>query len=270
MKYQAKKRFGQNFLQDNFIINHLFEIIKSDISKQIVEIGPGLGALTSNLCQLAKQVHVIEIDNQIVDYLKTTAYAEQLIIHHQDVLTFDFRQLTPSLTIIGNLPYNISTPLLFKMTNYVDICHAMFFMLQKEVVNRLTAQPGSSQFGKLSILLQYFFYIEDVLDIPPSAFSPQPKVDSKFIKIIPNLGQHGIAKNHENFTKLVKTAFMMKRKTIYNNLKQILPKETLIHLNIDPGARPEDLTIEQYILLSNHLTEHQTTIKGSNQYESTR
>ncbi|QRN41085.1 MAG: 16S rRNA (adenine(1518)-N(6)/adenine(1519)-N(6))-dimethyltransferase RsmA [Neisseriaceae bacterium] len=253
MKYKAKKRFGQNFLQDTFLIQHILQSISPTSFETLVEIGPGLGALTAPLSQTVKTIHVIEIDNDIVNFLSKQTYSNQLVIHHQDVLNYNFNELPSPQKIIGNLPYNISTPLLFKLTNYINLIESMFFMLQKEVAERLIAQPGSSQFGRLSVLLQYYFNIEIILEIPPTAFKPVPKVDSAFIRMLPNQGAHGKVNNWEHFSKLVKQSFSMKRKTIFNNLKSILEQNTLLKLNINPTLRPEELSIEQYVLLSNYL-----------------
>ncbi|MCV2508847.1 MAG: 16S rRNA (adenine(1518)-N(6)/adenine(1519)-N(6))-dimethyltransferase RsmA [Neisseriaceae bacterium] len=253
MKYQAKKRFGQNFLQDTFLIQHILQLIKATDCETFIEIGPGLGALTNPLSQIIETIHVIEIDNDIVNFLATQPYADRLIIHHQDVLNFNFNELPSPQKIVGNLPYNISTPLLFKLSEYIHLIDSMFFMLQKEVAERLIAQPGSSQFGKLSVLLQYFFDIEILLEIPPTAFEPIPKVDSAFIRMLPNEGYHGKVDDWAQFSKLIKQAFSMKRKTIFNNLKSTLDKKTLLELGINPSLRPEDISIKKYVLLSNHL-----------------
>lgn len=253
MIYHAKKRFSQNFLKNDFLIKHIVSFIHPHPKETLIEIGPGPGALTHLLSQQVSQLHVIEIDQALVKLLQQSAYAKRLIIHHQDVLDFNFNALASPQKIVGNLPYHISTPLLFKLLNYKHRISGLYFMLQKELAERLFAVTGSSRYGQLSILLQYHFAIEPLLEIPPEAFSPRPKVNSLFIRLLPIIPQISIH-NWSCFMSLVKQAFHMRRKTLLNNLKAKLNKNDLISLNIDTSSRPQELSVRQYVELSNFLS----------------
>ncbi|MFH4354261.1 MAG: 16S rRNA (adenine(1518)-N(6)/adenine(1519)-N(6))-dimethyltransferase RsmA [Neisseriaceae bacterium] len=258
MNYLAKKRFGQHFLQDDYLIHSIIKLIDPSPSETLVEIGPGRGALTKPLCQLVEHLHVIELDRDLIHFLQQTSYSQQLIIHHQNVLTFEFQTLPAPYKIVGNLPYNISTPLLFYLLQYEKFIHSTYFMLQKEVALRLTAKPGTSQFSKLSVLLQYHFDIEILLNVPADAFVPKPKVESAVIRMIPRPPPLK-AKNWQQFSRLITHAFQMKRKTIFNNLRSLVSKEELLNLDIDPQQRPETISIEKYVRLSNSLSNRNKT-----------
>ena len=254
-QHTARKRFGQNFLQDSRIIADIVQAVRPQPADTVVEIGPGLGAITEPLAAKLDCLHVCEIDRDIIGYLKTRPYAGKLVIHEGDVLQFDFASVPGRKKIVGNLPYNISTPLLFHLSRYADEVEDMHFMLQKEVVERMVAEPGSNDFGRLSVMLQYFFEMEKLLDVPPEAFSPAPKVDSAVVRLIPAKYRIGQAQDFEQFAALVKQAFHQRRKTIRNNLKGLADDEDLQAAGISPQERAEHIAPEKYVALANLLAQ---------------
>ena len=254
-QHTARKRFGQNFLQDSRIIADIVQAVRPQPADIVVEIGPGLGAITEPLAAKLDCLHVCEIDHDIIGYLKTRPYAGKLVIHEGDVLQFDFSSVPGRKKIVGNLPYNISTPLLFHLSRYADEVEDMHFMLQKEVVERMVAEPGSNDFGRLSVMLQYFFEMEKLLDVPPEAFSPAPKVDSAVVRLIPAKHRIGQAQAFEQFAALVKQAFHQRRKTIRNNLKGLADDNDLQAAGISPQERAEHIAPEKYVALANLLAQ---------------
>ena len=254
-QHTARKRFGQNFLQESRIIADIIRAVRPQPADTVVEIGPGLGAITEPLAAKLDCLHVCEIDRDIIGYLKTRPYAGKLVIHEGDVLQFDFASVPGRKKIVGNLPYNISTPLLFHLSRYADEVEDMHFMLQKEVVERMVAEPGSNDFGRLSVMLQYFFEMEKLLDVPPEAFSPAPKVDSAVVRLIPAKYRIGQAQDFEQFAALVKQAFHQRRKTIRNNLKGLADDEDLQAAGISPQERAEHIAPEKYVALANLLAQ---------------
>ena len=254
-QHTARKRFGQNFLQDSRIIADIVQAVRPQPVDTVVEIGPGLGAITEPLAAKLDCLHVCEIDRDIIGYLKTRPYAGKLVIHEGDVLQFDFASVPGRKKIVGNLPYNISTPLLFHLSRYAGEVEDMHFMLQKEVVERMVAEPGSNDFGRLSVMLQYFFEMEKLLDVPPEAFSPAPKVDSAVVRLIPAKHRIGQAQDFEQFAALVKQAFHQRRKTIRNNLKGIADDGDLQAAGISPQERAEHIAPEKYVALANLLAQ---------------
>lgn len=254
--HRARKRFGQNFLHDAGIISAIGNAIAPAASDHLVEIGPGLGALTAELIGQAEKLTLIELDRDLIPRLEQrfSGQADWQIIS-SDALNIDFTDLAEGqkIRVVGNLPYNISTPLIFHLLEHVEVIQDMHFMLQREVVLRLTAQPNSGAWGRLAIMVQYFCDAEYLLDVPPSAFDPAPKVDSAVVRLTPR-APHLQAKDLDNLESLVKTAFSQRRKTLRNTLKTLFNADQLLHLGIDPGARPENLTLEQYVHLANHLT----------------
>ena len=257
-QHTARKRFGQNFLQDSRIIADIVQAVRPQPADTVVEIGPGLGAITEPLAAKLDCLHVCEIDRDIIGYLKTRPYAGKLVIHEGDVLQFDFASVPGRKKIVGNLPYNISTPLLFHLSRYADEVEDMHFMLQKEVVERMVAEPGSNDFGRLSVMLQYFFEMEKLLDVPPEAFSPAPKVDSAVVRLIPAKYRIGQAQDFEQFAALVKQAFHQRRKTIRNNLKGLADDNDLQAAGISPQERAEHIAPEKYVALANLLAQKAT------------
>ena len=252
-EHKARKRFGQNFLQDTRIINDIVEAVRPQPDDVVIEIGPGLAAITEPLARNLKQLHVVEIDRDIIARLKRLPFAGKLVIHEGDVLRLDFRTIPGMKKIVGNLPYNISTPLLFELVDVVDEVIDMHFMLQKEVVERMVAEPKTNDYGRLSVVLQYYFEMEKILDVPPESFDPAPKVDSAVVRMIPDAGRIGVAQDFEHFGKLVKAAFHQRRKTIRNNLKDIATDEDLAAVGINPQDRAEHIAPELYVALSNYL-----------------
>ena len=256
--HRARKRFGQNFLHDPQVIQNIIQSIAPEKNQLIAEIGPGLGALTEGLASSACQLKLIELDRDLISKLEIHyASSDNVEIFAADALKFNFQSLSDaphSLRLVGNLPYNISTPLIFHLINYVDLIQDMHFMLQKEVVQRLAAEPGNKNYGRLSVMVQYYCEVEYLFTVGPGAFNPAPKVDSAIVLLRPRETKSFIAKDTEKMEMLVKQAFAQRRKTLRNNLKTLLNSEQIISLDIDPGARPETLHVEQYVALANLLT----------------
>ncbi|MDR0480479.1 MAG: 16S rRNA (adenine(1518)-N(6)/adenine(1519)-N(6))-dimethyltransferase RsmA, partial [Gallionellaceae bacterium] len=216
MQHKAKKYFGQNFLVDERIIGDIIRAIRPQQSDCMVEVGPGLGALTRPLLAHLNLLHVIEIDRDIIARLKSDYPQDKLVIHEGDALKFDIAQLPAPLRIVGNLPYNISSPLLFHFAAYAARITDMHFMLQNEVVERMVAAPSTPEYGRLSVMLQYRFYMEKLLDVPPQSFRPAPKVNSAIVRMIP-LPQSGIVvRDEKRFAEIVMAAFGQRRKTLRN------------------------------------------------------
>ena len=254
MSHKAKKRFGQNFLVDERIIDDIVRAIRPVHDDNMVEIGPGLGALTRPLLQSLEHLHVVEIDRDIIARLKANYPRDKLVIHEGDALKFDFAQLPAPLRIVGNLPYNISSPLLFHFADYADRIVDMHFMLQDEVVERMVAAPSTPQYGRLSVMLQYRFYMEKLLDVPPQSFRPAPKVNSAIVRMIP-LQQNRITVNDEHlFAEVVAAAFGQRRKTLRNTLKAYLSEADFAQLGIDAQLRAENLGVEAFVRIANWLS----------------
>jgi len=240
----ARKRFGQNFLVDTGIISAIVSAIDPQRGDTVVEIGPGLGAITEPLLARLDHLHVVEIDRDLIARLKQQHPPERMTIHEGDALAFDF----------GNLPYNISTPLLFHLAEYVGIVRDMHFMLQKEVVERMVAVPGESDFSRISVMLQYRFHLEWLIDVPPESFEPAPKVQSAVVRLIPKDVSELTAKNQQKLSQLVQTAFSQRRKMLRNTLKGTLSDAGFAELGIDPTRRPEDISVEDYVRIANYLS----------------
>lgn len=256
--HRARKRFGQNFLQDQNIIDKIIRSINPVSNDHIVEIGPGLGALTDELmdhCYLS----LIELDRDLAQRLEERySNKDNFELIQADALKFNFKELLTDtrpekLRLVGNLPYNISTPLIFHILSFKEIISDMHFMLQKEVVNRMTAKPGSKTYGRLSVILQYTCETHHLFDVSPESFNPPPKVDSAIIKIVPRTYIENPVKDEILFQKLVTQSFSQRRKTIRNNLKKIVSDEQLKAANIDPESRSEAIPIESFIQLTNMI-----------------
>lgn len=255
----ARKRFGQHFLHDKQIIQRLVDAINPLPDQHIVEIGPGQGALTVPVLKAVGQLDVVEIDWDLIPALKTRCLGKGALIAHQaDALEFDFRTVireTEQLRIIGNLPYNISTPLIFHLLEFAPHIQDMHFMLQKEVVDRLAAAPGTSDYGRLSIMVQYHCQVTSLFYVPPGAFYPPPQVDSSVVRLVPHKELSLRAHDYDHFSNLVKVAFSHRRKTLRNCLKTLMTDEDWSKTQIDPHLRPEQLSTSDYVQLSNVLTE---------------
>lgn len=250
----ARKRFGQNFLVDSGIIAAIISAIDPKRDETVVEIGPGLGAITEPLMARVDHLHVVEIDRDLIARLKKQHAPERMTIHEGDALAFDFASAGSNLRLVGNLPYNISTPLLFHLAEYVDIVHDMHFMLQKEVVERMVAEPGQSDFSRISVMLQYRFYIEWLIDVPPECFDPPPKVQSAVVRLIPKPVSELAARSQEKLSQVVLTAFSQRRKMLRNTMKSLLNEAAFAELGIDPTRRPEDVPVEDYVRIANFLS----------------
>jgi len=253
MKHVPKKRFGQNFLNDPDIIRSLVEAIQPDPDDLMVEIGPGLGALTQPLLRTLKHLHAVELDRDIVSWMQTHYPSGKVTIHNVDALKFDFTSLGPKIRVVGNLPYNISTPILFHLLENVVHIIDMHFMLQKEVVERMVAAPSTSEYGRLSVMLQYHLYMEYLFTVPPEAFDPPPKVESAFVRAIPYAQPPHPAKDEALFAKVVLAAFSQRRKTLRNTLKGLLDDAGFAALNIDSQLRAENLSVAQFVAIANYL-----------------
>lgn len=252
--HKPNKRFGQNFLQNSVIINNIVESAHLNENNNVIEIGPGLGALTKVLLKNLNFLTAIEIDKNLINELLQLKGAEnKLKIINADVLTIDFSQFGENLRVIGNLPYNISTPLIFHLLNFQNIIEDMHFMLQKEVVERLAAKPNNKQYGRLSIMLQYCCEVEHVFNIAPENFFPQPKVDSAFVRITPYKTSPYEQINYKNLESLLAKAFTMRRKTLANNLKSLISANELELLEINPKSRPEEVSIKDYVKIVKSL-----------------
>ncbi|MWP47218.1 16S rRNA (adenine(1518)-N(6)/adenine(1519)-N(6))-dimethyltransferase RsmA [Gilliamella sp. Pas-s27] len=252
----ARKRFGQNFLHDDYIIESIVAAIQPKKDQALVEIGPGLAALTVPISKYVDHLTVIEIDRDLAGRLiENPILRNKLTIIKQDALTFDFNQLSVQLRkplrVFGNLPYNISTPLVFHLFEHANIISDMHFMLQKEVVTRLVAAPNSKNYGRLSVMAQYYCQIIPVLEVPPTSFKPAPKVDSAVVKLIPYKEKPYLVKDIKILSRLTTEAFNQRRKTIRNSLSNMFTIEQLTELNIDPNLRAENLSVQQYCQLAN-------------------
>jgi len=257
--HKPRKRFGQNFLHDQNVIQNIVYAIAPQDDQTLVEIGPGQGAITRLLLEHCKQLHVIEIDRDLVRHLKIQFPAnEKLLIHNIDVLNFDFNSLTADqhLRLVGNLPYNISTPLLFHIFNHAHNIEDMHFMLQKEVVDRMAATPGSKRYGRLSIMTQYHCEVEPLFDVAPGSFNPPPKVKSSIVRLIPHAKKPVTVTDYLQFAHIVNQAFSLRRKTMRNALKTIISEQGLNDCDIDPTKRPETISLKEFATISDYISEH--------------
>ncbi|MFP9230962.1 16S rRNA (adenine(1518)-N(6)/adenine(1519)-N(6))-dimethyltransferase RsmA [Pectobacterium cacticida] len=256
----ARKRFGQNFLNDRFVIDSIVSAIHPQRDQAIVEIGPGLGALTAPIGEQVDRFTVIELDRDLAARLAThPTLKDKLTIIQQDAMTVDFAALAEQagqpLRVFGNLPYNISTPLMFHLFTYTHAIRDMHFMLQKEVVNRLVAGPNSKAFGRLSVMAQYYCQIIPVLEVPPEAFKPAPKVDSAVVRLVPHATLPYPVSDIRVLSRITTEAFNQRRKTLRNSLSNLFTTEILTDLGIDTTCRAENVTVEQYCQLANWLSE---------------
>ncbi len=254
--HQARKRFGQNFLHDEAVIDQIISGINPRPGDRIVEIGPGLGALTEPLLEANEgKLQVVELDRDLIPILRTKFFNyPDFIIHESDALKFDFDSLADEshrLRIVGNLPYNISTPLIFHLLESIENLQDMHFMLQKEVVERMAAVPGTSHYGRLGIMTQYYCKVQPLFIVGPEAFDPAPKVESAIVRLIPHKTLPYPVESLERLQMLVRVAFTKRRKTLRNAMQGVVEPEAFEALNIDVTLRPENLSLEQYTQLSN-------------------
>lgn len=256
--HRARKRFGQNFLHDHDIIANIVSAVDPQADDRLVEIGPGLGAITQHLIDAVNALNVVELDRDLIPFLIAKfEHTGKLNIHQADALRFDFNTLRQHdderLRIVGNLPYNISTPLIFHLLENVQSIQDMHFMLQKEVVDRLAANVGDKAYGRLGIMVQYHCQVEPLFLVPPESFDPPPKVDSAIVRLTPHRTKPYVTEYPQTLQKVVTQAFSMRRKTLRNALKKIAPAETLEQASINPSLRPEQISLAEYVTLSNHL-----------------
>lgn len=255
-QHRARKRFGQNFLVDQGIINHIIRAISPKAEDNLVEIGPGQGALTGLLLSACPTLNVVELDRDLIPVLQNQFKDHhEFKIHQADALQFDFTQLIENkpLRVVGNLPYNISTPLIFHLLSYEQRIHDMHFMLQKEVVQRLTAKVGHKNYGRLGVMAQYRCQTEHLFDVGPESFDPAPKVESAIVRLTPYVEKPVTAHDENLLDKVVKLAFGQRRKTLRNALRSLVDESTMQGLEIDPTCRAETLNVDQYVKLANHL-----------------
>ena len=250
--HRPRKRFSQNFLIDESAIGSIVQAIAPRVGDVMVEIGPGLGAITRPLARIVRPLHVVEIDRDIVARLRGAFSPDELVIHEGDALAFDFAALGPHLRVVGNLPYHISTPLLFHLADCADALRDIHAMLQDEVVERMVAAPGASDYGRLSVMLQYRFEMEKVLDVPAEAFRPPPKVDSAVVRMIPRAANVPRARDERLFAETVAAAFSQRRKTLRNTLGSKLSASDFAALGIDPQARAQTLSVDDYIRIADY------------------
>ncbi|MCV2883567.1 16S rRNA (adenine(1518)-N(6)/adenine(1519)-N(6))-dimethyltransferase RsmA [Aestuariibacter sp. AA17] len=253
--HTARKRFGQNFLHDPFVIDQIVSAINPQKGENLVEIGPGLAALTEPVCERIDTLTVVELDRDLASRLRSHPFiSSKLNIVEADALKFDFATLMTDdrpLRVFGNLPYNISTPLMFHLFEFVGKVKDMHFMLQKEVVNRLAAMPGNKNYGRLSVMAQYYCQVVPVLHVPPGAFNPPPKVDSAVVRLVPYHTPPVEVDNVDMLNTVCANAFNQRRKTIRNSLKELLSEEDIEQAGISPDLRAEKLSLSDFANLAN-------------------
>jgi len=260
-----RKSLGQNFLQDANIIRKIVASLNIKVGDVVLEVGPGRGALTELILAHAGVLHVVEFDRDLAEYWRSRSSAttveesSSLVVHESDILNFDLSEIISrseqKIKVIGNLPYNISSPILFHLLQYAHAIDSQVLMLQKEVVERMSAQPGGKQFGRLSVMLQYRYHIENLFTVPATAFFPPPKVESAIARLTPRESIVLPARNLDDFALIVKQSFSQRRKTLRNNMKNYLTVEQIESLGILPSARAETLSVEEFVKLANLYTQ---------------
>lgn len=251
--HQPRKRFGQHFLHDRNVVEKIISAVNPQAGQTIVEIGPGLGALTLPLLDCIGELHVIELDRDLAKIISEQCKnIGKLYLHNVDALDFDFCKLADkNIRVIGNLPYNISTPLIFHLLDQLKCISDMVFMLQEEVVDRMNAKPGNKVYGRLSVMVQVQCRVKKLFHVSSGSFNPPPKVESAIVKLEPHKTPVADIKNQEAFKTIVRESFNQRRKTLRNALKNFLDAKQIESLGIDPGLRPEQLTIQQFASLAN-------------------
>ncbi|SDT03374.1 16S rRNA (adenine(1518)-N(6)/adenine(1519)-N(6))-dimethyltransferase RsmA [Pseudomonas oryzae] len=256
-QHRARKRFGQNFLHDAGIIHRILRAIHARPGEHLLEIGPGQGALTEGLIGSGAKLDVIELDQDLVPLLRLRfGLNPNFTLHQGDAMKFDFSSLVSGddkLRVVGNLPYNISTPLIFHLLAHAGVIADMHFMLQKEVVERLAAEPGGGDWGRLSIMVQYHCRVEHLFNVGPGAFNPPPKVDSAIVRLVPHAVLPHPAQDVRLLERVVREAFNQRRKTLRNTLKQLLPAAAIEAADVDGSLRPEQLDLAAFVRLADQL-----------------
>ena len=260
MKHIPRKRFGQHFLTDAGLIDDIVRRVAPKPGERLIEIGPGLAALTEPLLERLTHMHVVELDRDLVARLQKRFSAERLTIHSADALEFDFLNIDATgktqRKVVGNLPYNISSPLLFHLAEFAPHIDVQVFMLQKEVIERMVAAPSEKAYGRLSVMLQYRYEMEHLFDVPPHAFIPAPKVTSAVVRMYPRKPEQLLARDEAHLSKLVAQAFSQRRKMLRNTLSEMVTQSQLEACGIAPTARAEELSVAQFVGLSNYLIHH--------------
>jgi len=251
---RARKRFGQHFLTDRHYLERIVAAIGPRSGEAMVEIGPGTGLLTDELVRGLDHLHVVEIDRDLAAALRNRLDPAKVTVHEGDALEFDFASLPAPLRVAGNLPYNVSTPILFRMAGLADRIADCTFLLQKEVVDRMAAEPDTSDYGRLSVMLQYRFGVEPLLRVPPGAFTPPPKVDSAVVRMVPLGRDRPVARDESRFAAVVAAAFSQRRKTLRNAVRALVPDTAFPQAGIDPSRRGETLSVKEFITLSDAST----------------
>jgi 16S rRNA (adenine1518-N6/adenine1519-N6)-dimethyltransferase len=252
MPHRPRKRFSQNFLIDESVIEAIVYAVAPRRGDAMVEIGPGLGAITRPLSDAVQPLHVVEIDRDIAARLRAEFPPERLVVHEGDALEFDFATLGADLRVVGNLPYHISTPILFHLADSAPSLRDIHVMLQAEVVERMIAAPASSEYGRLSVALQYRFDMEKVLDVPAAAFDPAPKVESAVVRMLPRTSDAHRAKDEKLLEQTIAMAFSQRRKTLRNTLGSVLSPADFAALGIDPQARAQTLSVEEFVRIADY------------------
>jgi 16S rRNA (adenine1518-N6/adenine1519-N6)-dimethyltransferase len=247
---RARKRFGQHFLTDRHYVERIVRAIDPQPRDAMVEIGPGTGILTDELAARVDHLHVVEIDRDLAAQLRLRLPADRVAVHQADALEFDFDSLPAPLRVVGNLPYNVSTPILFRMAAFADRLRDCVFMLQKEVVERMVAAPGTPEYGRLSVMLQYRFAMARQLRVPPGAFTPPPKVDSAVVRMAPLGAGRLRAKDDELFTRIVAAAFSQRRKMLRAAVRSLVTPQAFAAAGIEPTRRGETLSVAQFVALA--------------------
>ena len=256
MQHRARKRFGQNFLADPSVVQRIVDAIAPRPGQIIVEIGPGQAALTGPLADSGAELHLLEIDRDLAAVLRRQFEGRANVrLHLGDALQTDFAELCDGrpFRLVGNLPYNISTPLLFHALQWSGLITDMHFMLQQEVVNRMAANPGGKTWGRLSVMCQYHCEVTPLFSVPPEAFRPAPKVHSALVRLVPHAHPPVRIDDLARFERMLAQAFSMRRKTLRNSLRALLTAEQIAAAGIDPGQRPETLTLQQFAALCDQL-----------------
>lgn len=248
--HRPRRRFGQNFLVDRGVVARLVDAIDPRAGERVVEIGPGPGALTEPLLERVDALDVVEIDRDLAAALARRFPPERLRVHQTDALAFDFCSLGRDLRVVGNLPYNISSPLLFHLAALTDCLRDCHFMLQREVVDRIVAAPGTKVYGRLSVMLQYRFHAERLLRVPAGAFRPAPKVESAFLRLVPHRPLPVAALDERVFAEVVARSFGQRRKTLRNALRELIAADDLAALGVDPARRAETLPVAAFVRIA--------------------
>ena len=257
---KAKKKYGQNFLVDSSVIKNIVNLINPQDEDKILEIGPGLGSITFPILDKIKKIDVIEIDPDMVSFLNNSKYSKKINIHKSDILNIHNEFFDSFNKIIGNLPYYISSEILIKICNINNKNKKIYFMLQKEVAERISSPPGKKIYGRLSIIIQYFYKVEKLFDVSPDSFKPPPKIYSSIVELIPKKEFKEKISNFVNFEKITKLAFGQKRKTIKNNFREVLSEADFKILNINSQNRPETLTVDDFVRIENYMDKQKIKI----------